>query len=422
MCRFMPLAESTPQTAALPRWLSIVGIGEDGIDGLSAVARGLLQSAVVVFGGVRHLALAAPAIQGLARSWKVPFDDSVAEVLNYRGQPVCVLASGDPFLHGIGSVLARHVSREETVAVPTSSAFSLAASRLLWPLPHTTQLSLCGRSHDLIRPHLHPGQRLLILMSDQDAPAQLAQLLCELGFGRSQMTVLESLGGLRERIRSTTADSFSLDPLHPLNTVALELVADRTARILARAAGLPDELFEHDGQITKREVRALTISALAPRRGELLWDIGAGAGSVAIEWLLADSALQAIAIEKRADRAARLTRNAAAFGVPHLKVIEGEAPAALRGLPVPDAVFIGGGITMPAIVKFARQALRPGGRLVANSVTLEAEAILLREHSEFGGTLMRFELSQASPLGGEHGRFKGWRPAMPVLQWSWDKP
>jgi precorrin-6Y C5,15-methyltransferase (decarboxylating) len=399
-----------------------VGIGEDGIEGLTPVALNLVKSAAVVFGGARHLALAASAIRGLSRTWRVPFDDSVTELLNYRGQPVCVLASGDPFLHGVGSVLARLISHEEIVAVPAPSAFSLAAARLLWPLPQTTQLSLCGRSADLIRPHLHPGQRMLLLTSDQDSPAQLAKLLCELGFGASQITVLEALGGPRERVRSARADAFSLGPLNALNTVAVEIVAEGAARVLPRAAGLPDELFEHDGQITKREVRALILSALAPRRGELLWDIGAGAGSVAIEWLLADGSLNAIAIERRPDRTARLTRNAAAFGVPHLQVIEGAAPVALQGLKTPDAIFIGGGITMPGTLESAQKALRPGGRLVVNSVTLETEAVLLRQYSQFGGTLSRLEFSHASPLGGEQGRFKGWRPAMPVLQWTWVKP
>ena len=389
---------------------------------MTPAALALVKSAAVVFGGARHLALAASAIRGLSRTWGVPFDDSMAEVLNYRGQPVCVLASGDPFLHGAGSVLARLVSHEEIVAVPAPSAFSLAAARLLWPLPQTTQLSLCGRSADLIRPHLHPGQRMLLLTSDQDSPAQLAKLLCELGFGASQITVLEALGGPRERVRSARADAFSLGPLNALNTVAGRMIAEGAARVLPRAAGLPDELFEHDGQITKREVRALILSALAPRRGELLWDIGAGAGSVAIEWLLADGSLNAIAIERRPDGTARLNRNAAAFGVPHLQVIEGAAPVALQGLATPDAIFIGGGITSTGTMESAQRALRPGGRLVVNSVTLETEAVLLRQYSKFGGALSRLEFSHASPLGGEQGRFKGWRPAMPVLQWSWVKP
>ena len=418
----MPLAElAGPQPAALHRWLSIVGIGEDGIEGLSPAGRELIRAAAVVFGGARHLALAAPLIRGIARSWPVPFDSAVAEVLTHRGRAVCVLASGDPFSHGIGSLLSRHVSCEETLAVPAPSAFSLAASRLLWPLPETVLLSACGRSLDLVRPHLHAGARILLLTSGHDAPAKLARLLCEIGFGPSRITVLESLAGPRERIRSSPANSFDLDAIDPLNTVAIEVAAEDGARILPRAAGMADELYEHDGQITKREIRALTLSALAPRRGELLWDVGAGSGSVAIEWLLADASLRAIAIEQRSDRAARVARNAAAFGVPHLMLLEGAAPAALEGLASPDAVFIGGGATTPGVIDAVRAALRPAGRLVVNAVALETESVLLKCRSLWGGTLTRIAISRAGPIGGENARMTGWRAAMPVMQWTWVK-
>jgi precorrin-6Y C5,15-methyltransferase (decarboxylating) len=418
----MSLAELTgPQPAASSRWLSIVGIGEDGIEGLSAAGRELIRSAAVVFGGARHLALAASLIRGIPRPWPVPFDPTVAEVLAQRGRAVCVLASGDPFFHGIGSLLSRHVSCEETLAVPAPSAFSLAASRLLWPLPQTVLLSLCGRSLEFIRPHLHPGARILILTAGGDAPAALARLLCQVGFGPSRVTVLESLGGPRERIRSSPANSFDLDCIDPLNTVAIEAAAEDGARILPRAAGIADELFEHDGQITKREIRALTLSALAPRPGELLWDVGAGSGSVAIEWLLADASLSAIAVERRSDRAARVARNAAAFGVPHLTMIEGSAPAVLEGLAPPDAVFIGGGATTPGMMDAARAALRPAGRLVVNAVALETEIVLLKYQSLWGGTLTRIAISRAGPIGGEDARMTGWRSAMPVTQWAWVK-
>ena len=261
-------------------------MGEDGVEGLCAVARDLVQAADFVFGGARHLALARPLIRGIPRPWAAPFDHAVAEVLGLRGRSVCVLASGDPFFHGVGSLLSPHICSEEALAVPALSAFSLAASRLLWPLPQTLLLSLCGRPLDLIRPYLHPGARILALTSDQHAPGELACLLCDIGFGPSQLTVLESLAGPRERIRTKPANEFDLQGIDPLNTVAVEVIAAPSARILPRAAGLADELFEHDGQITKREIRALTVSALAPRRGELLWDVGAGAGSVAIEWML----------------------------------------------------------------------------------------------------------------------------------------
>ena len=413
---------ASPQPAPLPRWLSIVGIGEDGVEGLSRAARDLIQAAVVVFGGARHLALAAPLIRGAARPWGTPFDSALTEVLKLRGSAVCVLASGDPFNHGVGSILSRHVACEETVSLPAPSAFSLAASRLLWPLPQTSLLSLCGRSLDYIRPHLHPGARILILASDQDAPAKLARLLCEIGFGTSRITVLESLAGPRERLRSAPANAFDLESIDPLNTMAVEVVAGEGARILPKAAGLADELFEHDGQITKREIRSLTLSALAPRRGELLWDVGAGSGSVSIEWLLADGSLSAVAVEQRSDRAARIDRNAAAFGVPHLTVIEGSAPAALAGLEVPDAVFIGGGASTPGMIDAVQSALRSGGRLVVNSVALESEMILLRRQSQCGGSLARIAIARAGPIGGEDARMTGWRPALPITQWVWVKP
>jgi precorrin-6Y C5,15-methyltransferase (decarboxylating) len=419
----MSLAElARPQPAGLHRWLSIVGIGEDGIEGLGPAARELIRSATVVFGGARHLALAAPLIRGVARPWTIPFDPTVAEVLAHRGQPVCVLASGDPLFYGVGATLSRQVSCEETTVIPSPSAYSLAAARLLWPLAQTCLLSLCGCSLDFIRPHLQPGARILILTSGHDAPAQLARLLCELGFGLSRVTVLESLAGPSERIRSAAANAFDLESIAPLNTVAIEVAAQDDARVLPRAAGLADDLFEHDGQITKREVRALTLSALAPRRGELLWDVGAGSGSVAIEWLLADVSMSAIAVERRGDRLARIGRNAAAFGVPHLTLIEGSAPAALGGLAVPDAAFIGGGTTTPGMIVAVQTALRSRGRLVVNAVALETEAILLKYQSECGGTLTRIAISRAAPLGGDDGRMTGWRPAMPVMQWTWVKP
>jgi precorrin-6B C5,15-methyltransferase / cobalt-precorrin-6B C5,C15-methyltransferase len=415
----MPLADPVvPDTAASRRWLSIVGIGEDGVDGLSPVARGLISGAEIVFGGKRHLGLAAALIRGAARPWPSPFDRAVAEVLAQRGRQVCVLASGDPFVYGVGAVLARHVAREHMVVVPAPSAFSLAAARLGWALPETALVSLHGRALDLVRPHLQPGARVLALTSDGAAPAALARLVAELGFGASRLTVLEALGGPRERVRAATAERFDLAAIGDLNTVAIEVVAGAGARIIARAAGLPDSMFVHDGQITKREIRAVTLSALAPRHGELLWDIGAGAGSVAIEWMLADASLRAIAIEARADRAARIHRNAAAFGVPGLEVVEGTAPAALAGLPAPAAIFIGGGASDEGTIDAAIAALGPGGRLVINAVTLATEAQLIARHGKLGGELTRIAIARADAIGNK----TGWRPAMPVTQWAWVKP
>jgi precorrin-6B C5,15-methyltransferase / cobalt-precorrin-6B C5,C15-methyltransferase len=411
--------ERQRDSAASPRWLSIVGIGEDGVDGLGAAARRLVEGAEIVFGGRRHLALAAPLIRGAARPWPSPFDGAADEVLRHRGRAICALASGDPFQYGVGTVLARHVEPREMVVVPAPSAFSLAAARLGWALPHTVLLSVHGRSLDLLRPHLQPGARLLALTSDADGPAAIAKLLAATGFDASRLTVLEALGGPRERIRSTIAAAFDIEAPNALNTVAIEVEAAADARVLARTPGLADDLFEHDGQITKREIRAVTLSSLKPRRGELLWDVGAGSGAVTIEWLLAEPTfMRAIAVERRADRAARIVRNAAAFGVPDLKVVEAAAPAALRDLPTPDAVFIGGGLSKPGVMDAAARALRPGGRLVANAVTLDSEALLLARHAALGGELIRVTIARADPLGGK----TAWRPALPVTQWLWQKP
>jgi precorrin-6Y C5,15-methyltransferase (decarboxylating) len=428
----------SPESAASRRWLSIVGIGEDGVHGLTPVARGLIGDAEIVFGGKRHLNLASSLIRGKKHPWPSPFDGAVDGVLAQRTKQVCVLASGDPFLYGIGAMLASKVDPAEMLAVPAPSAFSLAAARLGWALQDTTQVSLHGRPIDLIRPHLQPGQRVLALTADGDGPAALAKLLTEAGCGGSALTVLEALGGPRESIRTTTAAAFDLKDVNALNVVAIQIQAAAGARIYPRAAGLADSLFEHDGQITKREIRAVTLSALAPRRGELLWDIGAGSGSVAIEWMLADPSLRAIAIERDPVRAARIRRNAAAFGVPGLEVIEGDGLAALQGLPRPDAIFIGGGAT--ATLDAALMRLRSHGRLVANAVTLETESLLLMRYATLGGELTRFAASRAEPIGGDraHGAAaapaaplqggretaapSGWRPALPVTQWTWIKP
>jgi len=388
------------------------------VDGLSPGARDLVARAEIVFGGARHLALAALLIRGEAKPWPSPFSKGIDEVLAARGRPVCVLASGDPFFYGVGATLAGHVAPDETWVVPAPSAFSLAAARIAWALPETVLLSVHGRALDRIRPHLHPGAHILALTSDADGPAALAQLLTDTGFGESRLTVLEALGGANERITTAIAANFDVGNIAALNTVAIEAIASSDARVITYTPGLADDLFEHDGQITKREIRAVILSSLAPRRGELLWDVGAGSGSVGIEWMLADPSLRAVTIEARADRAARIGRNAAAFGVPGLQVIEGNAPEALHGLEAPDAIFVGGGASVPGLLDACLAALKPGGRLVANAVTLETEAKILARHAELGGDLIRIAVSRAGQVGGK----TGWRPAMPVTQWVWGKP
>lgn len=397
-------------------WLTIVGIGEDGVDGLGSAAQQAIAGAVHVFGGARHLELASRLIRGKATSWPVPF--SIEPVLAGRDDATCVLASGDPFFFGVGATLARHVAMEEMRVLPAPSAFSLAASRLGWALQNVETISLHGRMIDLLRPLLHPGRKILALTSDGDAPAAIAALLAATGFGRSRLTVLEALGGEQERWRTSTAMDFDIKDINPLNILAIEIEAIYEARVLSLAKGLPDRFFEHDGQITKREVRAITLSSLAPRRGELLWDIGAGSGSIGIEWMLADPSMRAIAVEADPTRAGRARKNAAACGVPGLEVVEGVAPAALGGLVAPDAIFVGGGGTNEGVIEAAMAALKSGGRLVANAVTLEMETVLLTRHARHGGELTRIAVSRAEPIGS----MLGWRSAMPVTQWSWVKP
>ncbi|MBZ9997637.1 precorrin-6y C5,15-methyltransferase (decarboxylating) subunit CbiE [Mesorhizobium sp. BH1-1-4] len=401
-----------------PKWLTIVGIGEDGLAGLGDEAKRRIADAEFIFGGKRHLALVASFAKGKPRPWPIPFDAGMADVLALAGRNVCVLASGDPFFHGVGATLARKVQPREMHVMPAPSAISLAAARLGWALQDIETISLHGHPIDLIRPLLQPNARILALTSDGDAPAAIARLLTALDFGASRLTVLEALGGPKETLRAARADAFDLENINPLNVLAIELDSNPQARILPLTSGRADHLFEHDGQITKREIRAVTLSALAPRRGELLWDIGAGSGSIGIEWMLAHSSLRTIAIEADTARAARIGHNALACGVPGLVVIEGTAPKALAGLETPDAIFIGGGGSDAGVLNAAIKALRSGGRLVANAVTLEMEALLLAQHTKRGGDLIRINISRASPVGS----MQAWRPAMPVTQWSWVKP
>jgi precorrin-6Y C5,15-methyltransferase (decarboxylating) len=401
----------------LTRWLAIVGIGEDGLDGLTPAARRLITQAELLVGGHRHLGLVGDR-PGEKLAWPSPMQEAFPAILARRGRPVTVLASGDPFLYGVGSVLARHVDPGEIVSIPAPSAFSLAASRLGWALQDTACLSLHGRAFERILPHLADRARLLVLSWDETTPARLAEFLKQRGLGRSRLVVLQVMGGARERIIDTIASTFGNPVVDTLNTVAIEVVADPGARLLPRSAGLPDEWFEHDGQITKREIRALSLAALAPKKGQRLWDVGAGSGSVGIEWMLADPSLQAIAIERSHKRIGRIAVNAAALGVPGLQIVEGEAPAALADLARPDAIFIGGGTSNPALVDACLAALPPDGRLVANAVTIEGQAELARRVSIHGGRLIQIQISNAEPVG----RFTAWRPAMPVVQWSLEKP
>ena len=402
------------------RWLSIVGIGEDGITGLSPVAQQLVADAELVVGGKRHLGLADKLIRGRRLAWPSPIGEAMPEIEKHRGRPVAVLASGDPFHYGVGDMLLRSIPAEQTLCLPQPSAFSLAAARLGWSLQDVSLVSLHGRALEGIVRYLHPGARILALSWDGETPAKLARLLAARGLGGSAMTVLESLGGARERIQRTGAKDFALTNVSPLNTVALEIAASPDATILSLAPGLDDGLFEHDGQFTKREVRAVTLLALAPQQGELLWDVGLGAGSIAIEWLLRHPSLKAIGVEAEPERAARAARNAAALGTPDLEIVQGRAPASLHGLPRPDAVFIGGGLAEPGLFDAAWSALKPGGRLVANAVSLGSEARLIEYFQRHGGELVRLEIAKAGKAGA--GGVFVWRPAAPIIQWRVRKP
>ncbi len=393
-------------------WLTVIGIGEDGRNGLSPAASAALAQAELVVGGARHLKLAAP-LAAQTHAWPSPIEGALATIEAARGRSVAVLASGDPFFFGVGPMLARHFGARALRTFPSPSAFSLAAARLTWPLQDVQCLSLHGRPIEAVFPHLQPGAKILALSWDARTPAALAALLKARGFGGTRVTVLEAMGGARERVRTARAEAFALAGVADLNTLALEVEAGPQAKIIPRAPGLPDAMFEHDGQITKRAIRAVTLSALAPRRGELLWDIGAGSGSVGIEWMLADCANRALAVERIAQRAARIGRNALGLGVPELVVetIAAEDFLARAAAAVPDAIFIGGG--GPALFDPAFNALGQGGRLVANAVTLQTQAALIEARAKFGGDLTQIAISEAEAIG----RFDGWRAAMPVMQW-----
>lgn len=403
---------------ALDRWLAIVGIGADGVESLSASGRQCIANADHVFGGARHLKLARTLTTGEEHIWPSPIADAVAMILSLRGRNVAVLASGDPNHFGIGSMLANTVGPDERICYPAPSSFSLAAARLAWPLQDIDTLSACGRPLAAIVPYLQPGRRLLVLSGDGDTPAEIAALLVGRGFGASRVHILEMLGAEGERVRQCAAEACELVDIDPLNVVGIEVAAGPESSPLPIATGLPDEYFETDGQLTKREVRAVTLSSLEPHPGELLWDIGTASGSIAIEWMLRHKANRAIGIEPRQERLERAMRNAISLGVPGFQGVSGEAPGALEGLAAPDAVFIGGGLKTAGLIERAWDALPLGGRIVANSVTIEGLSVLLGAIDRFGGSLVRLSVERLDTLG----TMRGLRPALPVTQWKAVKP
>lgn len=401
----------------------MVGIGEDGLAGLSPVARALVNHATVLVGGKRHLAMLPPDDPREKLPWTAPFEASIAEILKRQGQPVCILASGDPLCYGVGVTLLRKLAIAEMTIIPAPSAFSLACARLGWAFTEVEPISLCGRNPALLQGLLYPNARILVLSEGKHTPRVVAQLLTDRGFGQSALTVLEHLGGVKERRLDGLAsdwsqENFSLE-IAALNVLAIAcppvpLLLGGNNTAFSRLAGLPDSVYHHDGQLTKREVRAITLAALAPAPGQLLWDIGAGCGSIAIEWMRSHSRCRAIAIEQHPERLAFIAQNASALGTPELQIVSGKAPDALQGLPAPDAIFIGGGVTSEGIVSTCWTALRPGGKLVVNAVTLESEQVILGSQQTLGGDLTRIAVQRAAPVG----RFMGWKAMAPITQWT----
>jgi len=397
-------------------WLTVVGIGEDGFKGLGKQARRALLGAARIIGGQRQLDLLPVCIRGERQLWPSPF--SLEPLLAQRGAPVCVLASGDPMFFGVGASLARQVPSEEMLILPAPSSCSLAAARLGWPLQEVVCLSLVARPLAALNGQLFSGVRLLVLSNDRHSPAALAALLRERGFGPSRISVLEHLGGEQERRIDGLASEWDDPAVADLNVLAIECIAEPTAARLSRLAGLPDSAFAHDGQLTKRDVRAVTLARLAPIPGELLWDVGAGSGSIGIEWMRAHPSCRALAIEADSGRQRLIERNRDTLGVPGLQLIRGSAPQALAGLERPDAIFIGGGVTRAGVLETCWAQLKPGGRLVANAVTLQSEMTLLAWRERHGGELTRLHIAQAQPLG----EFDTWRQALPITLLDLVKP
>jgi precorrin-6Y C5,15-methyltransferase (decarboxylating) len=394
-----------------PDLVTVVGIGAGGWSDLGGTGRSTLAGAEVVFGSERQLELLPSEVTAARVPWPSPLAPALPGLLAaHQGARICVLASGDPMFHGIGATLARLIGPDRLRVVPHPSSASLAAARMGWPLATLDVVSLVTGPVDAVRRYLNPGRRVLVLSRDASSPAAVASLLTSAGYGSARMTVLSQLGGPAETVTSGAAASFS-GASDPLNVIAVEC-GDGPA--LSVVPGLPDSAYETDGQLTKREVRAVTMAALGPVPGELLWDVGGGSGSIGIEWMRSHRSCRAITVESSPARCATIRTNAASLGVPGLEVVEGRAPAVLDGLPTPDAVFIGGGLTALGVLEECLSSLRPGGRLVANAVTVESEAVVAAAYAELGGSLTRLTVSRGSPVGG----FTGWRTMMPVTIWS----
>ncbi|MBB5917040.1 precorrin-6Y C5,15-methyltransferase (decarboxylating) [Nocardia transvalensis] len=405
----------TSSTWPPERPIAVVGIGADGWCGLGETGRAAILGAETVFGSARQLALLPEEVTARPVTWPSPLLPALPDLLAaHRDSKICVLASGDPMFYGIGVTLAKLVGAQALRVLPQPSSAALACARLGWGLADVAVVSIVGRPPETVLPELADGRRILVLVPDDSSPALLADLLARNGFGGSSLTVLEQLGGPAERIVTGTAAEWSEPPGDPLAVVAVDCAADPAAPRLTRLPGLPDTVFGGDGQLTKAEVRALALSALAPAPGELLWDVGGGSGTIAIEWCRTHPACRAVTFERSAPRRQQIADNAVALGVPGID-IRGELLAdADAALPAPDAIFLGGGLTQPGVFETCWARLRPGGRLVADAVTMESESAVVGWAAAHGGALRRIQISRAEPLGG----FTAWRPHLPVTQWS----
>jgi precorrin-6Y C5,15-methyltransferase (decarboxylating) len=398
-------------------WLTIVGIGEDGWGGLTAKARIAIEQAENIIGSTRTLAM-VPASRARQHEWPQPFSAVIDQLTPMRGRHTVMLATGDPMNYGAARKILTFIPKEEVTIVPHLSAVSLAAARMGWSIPDCDCFTIHGRPAANLEAFIQPNARLLVLTEDETSVAEVCRRLVTRGFETSEMAVLENLGGAAEAVTTFPANKMPARGWSPLNTLAIHCKPGHSAKIWSRVAGLPDEAFVHDGQITKREVRAATLAALAPAPDQLLWDIGAGCGSVAIEWMRSTRGCEAIAIEQDADRINMIAANADQLGAPRLKIVAGEAPEALKGLPQPHAMFVGGGVGVPGLFEAAWQALRPGGRLVANVVSLEGEMHLYDLQEKHGGELLRIAISRLEPVG----KYRALKPKMPVVQWRVLKP
>jgi precorrin-6Y C5,15-methyltransferase (decarboxylating) len=400
-------------------WLTIVGIGEDAWEGLSTEAKRAIESADLLYGGARHLAH-VPVGNAKKIAWPSPMASAVKEILtkHRRQRRVSVLASGDPMLYGVGVTLTRELTPVEFHVIPQVSAFSLACARMGWAVAETTLVSLVNRPIEQLQRYLYPGQKIVIYSEDGATPGTVAQMLTNHGYGSSHLNVFENLGGFSEKCHEGVARSWQTERCGDLNLIALTCVADVGVEPLSLVPGLPEDAFETDGQMTKREIRAVTLARLAPLPGQQLWDVGAGTGTIGIEWMRAHASCSCIAFEEREDRMNRILTNAKRLGVPAMKVVMGTAPATFKGLAAPNAIFIGGGLTTERMFEECWDRLVSGGRLVANAVTIESEAYLAARQKQYGGELVRMLIARAEPIGGA----LGWRYLMPITQWAVVKP